>query len=172
MEETYQPPPLPPPPLSPSPEAKAALAAEQAAERTLEAAQAAIGYRFRQPALLWEALQAAGSSAARPEGNKQLALVGDKLLAFHLALAGRERGERTEAISHRIHTQAGNQRLHDICDASGLTPCIHHGAWAADRARFMIGPKTKTATVEAAIAAAHLDGGMEAALGVIRHLKI
>ncbi|KAK7752909.1 hypothetical protein SLS62_005068 [Diatrype stigma] len=157
---------LPPPPPEPSPEeVKAALAAAK-----LEAAQIAIGYRFKQPALLWEALQAAGSSVTLPEGNKQLAVVGDKLLGFHLALIGRERGEDTKEMTYRISTQAGNQHLHDVCDAAGLTPCIHHSA--SEKSKFMIGPKTKTATVEAVIAAVHFDSGMEAALAVIRHLKI
>lgn len=73
-------------------------------------------------------------------------------------------------MSYRIATQAGNQHLHDVCDTSGLTPCIHHSA--AANSKFMIGPKTKTATIEAVIAAVHFDGGMEAALAVIRHLKI
>lgn len=61
----------------------------------IQSAQQAIGYQFRQPELLVEALQSAGSTTTTPEGNKQLALVGDKLLSFRLALLGRERGERT-----------------------------------------------------------------------------
>lgn len=95
-----QPPPLPLPAPSPSPspeEVKAALA-----EAKLEAAQSAINYRFKQPGLLWEALQAAGSSATLPEGNKQLAIIGDKLLGFHLALIGRERGEDTSEFRSRL----------------------------------------------------------------------
>ena len=63
----------------------------------LERAQQVIGYRFSNPELLKEALQGAGSpnTSITPEGNRQLALVGDKLLSFHLALIGRVLGERT-----------------------------------------------------------------------------
>ena len=71
-------------------------AATATATAKLEAAQTAIGYRFRKLELLQEALQAAGSgSGLVPGGNKQLALVGDRLLSFRLALLGRELGERT-----------------------------------------------------------------------------
>ena len=70
--------------------------AAETATAKLEAAQTAIGYRFRKLELLQEALQAAGSgSGLVPGGNKQLALVGDRLLSFRLALLGRELGERT-----------------------------------------------------------------------------
>ena len=63
----------------------------------LQSAQQAIGYQFQKPELLLEALRGAGPTATSttPEGNKQLALIGDKLLAFRLALLGRQRGERT-----------------------------------------------------------------------------
>ena len=73
-------------------------AATATATAKLEAAQTAIGYRFRKLELLQEALQAAGSGLGPPfvpGGNKQLALVGDRLLSFRLALLGRELGERT-----------------------------------------------------------------------------
>lgn len=72
--------------------------AAETATAKLEAAQTAIGYRFRKLELLQEALQAAGSGLGPPfvpGGNKQLALVGDRLLSFRLALLGRELGERT-----------------------------------------------------------------------------
>lgn len=66
----------------------------------LELAQTIIGYRFEQIDLLWEALQAAGSGVPSlnghylHEGNKPLAIVGDKLLGLHLAKIGRTRNER------------------------------------------------------------------------------
>ena len=64
--------------------------------------------------------------------------------------------------------QAGNQHLQHVCDASGLTPCIEGNP----SQKTWVSPKTKTATVEAVIAAAHYDGGMEAAEAVILNLKI
>ena len=69
--------------------------------------------------------------------------------------------------SIRISEQANNQRLHDICDKSGLTDCIE-----APSQKLFIGSRTRTATVEAVIAAAYYDGGMEAAEHVLRTLKI
>lgn len=51
-----------------------------------------IGYQFREPLLLWEALQAIGSASGLPqmpryeEGNMRLAIVGDRVLDLLLAL--------------------------------------------------------------------------------------
>lgn len=65
------------------PEALEAAAAAVKLENAtkLEAAQQAIGYRFERLELLEEALLAAGypGSPFEREGNKQLALIGDKL---------------------------------------------------------------------------------------------
>ncbi|RYP44948.1 hypothetical protein DL769_011489 [Monosporascus sp. CRB-8-3] len=138
----------------------------------LEAAQQAIGYRFNDPNLLWEALQASGSgvvsidSRTVVEGNKQLALVGDKVLALHLALIGREQGERVEQINDRISARSRNARLQEICDGSGLTACIQNNPSQGG----VVQPRTKTATVEAVVAAAHCDGGMPAAQTVMLNL--
>lgn len=51
-----------------------------------------IGYQFKEPLLLWEALQPAGPLDGMPQmpryedGNKRLAIVGDRVLALLLAL--------------------------------------------------------------------------------------
>ncbi|RYP18044.1 hypothetical protein DL765_004160 [Monosporascus sp. GIB2] len=140
----------------------------------LEAAQQAIGYRFNDPNLLWEALQASGSGVyyidgrTVAEGNKQLALVGDKVLALHLALIGRELGERVEQINDRISARTRNVRLQEVCDDSGLTACIQNNPSQG----WMVQPRTKTAAVEAVVAAAHCDGGMPAARTVMLKLGI
>ena len=55
-----------------------------------------IGYQFNDPSMIWEALQAAGSPVLRignrrlVEGNKRLAVLGDKVLDLALAEAWHE----------------------------------------------------------------------------------
>lgn len=57
------------------------------------ACEDAIGYKFHNPWLLWEALQAAGSPVCQlnipryEEGNMRLAIVGDRILDLLLALS-------------------------------------------------------------------------------------
>lgn len=57
----------------------------------IQGAQAVIGYTFKKPFLLWEALQAAGSPVLRIgnrnllDGNKRLAILGDRVLELALA---------------------------------------------------------------------------------------
>ena len=54
-----------------------------------QACERAIGYQFHEPLLLWEALQTEGPYTQLPrylEGNKRLAILGDKILDLLLAL--------------------------------------------------------------------------------------
>lgn len=60
-------------------------------EAKIEGAQTVIGYTFKKSRLLWEALQAAGSPVLRIgnrnllDGNKRLAILGDRVLELALA---------------------------------------------------------------------------------------
>jgi len=57
----------------------------------IQGAQSVIDYNFNRPLLLWEALQAAGSPVHSigdrrlPDGNKRLAILGDRVLELALA---------------------------------------------------------------------------------------
>ena len=60
----------------------------------IEGVEIIIGYDFQDPLILWEALQAAGSGVTSagtrrfPDGNKRLAILGNKILSFVSRLRG------------------------------------------------------------------------------------
>lgn len=71
------------------------------------ACEQAIGYQFREPLLLWEALQVPGALVHMPryvEGNKRLAILGDMILDLLLALkwypTWTTRGTQVSLIGH------------------------------------------------------------------------
>lgn len=76
------------------------------------ACEAAIGYKFQDPWLLWEALQADGSPVAHlgipryEAGNMRLAIVGDRILDLLLALhwypTGQKRGMLSSSSSSSL----------------------------------------------------------------------
>ncbi|KAH9887762.1 ribonuclease III domain-containing protein [Xylariomycetidae sp. FL2044] len=140
----------------------------------MEMAKAITGYPAHQSEHLWEALQAAGSGIevcndrSIPQGNKALAVMGDKLLAFFIIRESYDRESSIGDMSKLVDTVTSNDNLARACDDSGLTKCIN-GNPSQDGRVF---PRTKSATVEAVIASAYLDGGEAAAKTVMRHLRL
>ncbi|KAL8716454.1 MAG: hypothetical protein Q9220_000361 [cf. Caloplaca sp. 1 TL-2023] len=137
-----------------------------------------IGYTFKDPLLLLEALQANGSGrcdalmAERSDrywqGNMRLAVVGDRILDILLALkwypTWHVRSEydllriniTTNASFNRIGTEHNLDRYIQVAKAQGG----------------IVSPKTMSATIEAIVGAAYLDRGMDAAKMVVRNLGI
>ncbi|KAH8743087.1 ribonuclease III domain-containing protein [Diaporthe sp. PMI_573] len=143
----------------------------------LELAQKILGYEFKDPSLLWEALQAPGSgvlfSAGRMytnEGNKPLAGIGDILLSLYIKDRARNHRQPVGVATDNVKAAANNHRLAEICDANELTACIN-GNPAQQGA---ISPRTKGDTVEAVIGAVYKDGNndMEPVKTILLNLGI
>ncbi|KAF6835301.1 RNase [Colletotrichum plurivorum] len=138
----------------------------------MDHASAIIGYRFTNPAWLWEALQAAGSPVlAVPqrrirEGNKRLAGLGDRILSMIIVKRGVEENISIGDTNDRIQAYASNERLSRLCDSLGLTACIN-GNPSQQGIR---SARVKAALVEAVIAAVFQDAGLEAAEEVIDNI--
>ena len=64
-----------------------AMATTELPKEIIAAIEGFLGYRFRYPEYLWEALQARSARHGQrllPDGNKRLALLGDKILGLVL----------------------------------------------------------------------------------------
>ncbi|KAJ0160341.1 hypothetical protein CTA2_8131 [Colletotrichum tanaceti] len=144
-------------------------------DRKVAIAMAVIGYQFAATNWLWEALQAAGSPVrdigrrSVREGNKMLALYGDRLLGQFVTHEGLvqnnlNRGE----IDDRIKYCVSNDRLAQIFDEVGLASCICQNPSQG----IHVGSRTKSATVEAIIGAVAMDGGLQAAREVAQNLGV
>ncbi|OBR06670.1 RNase [Colletotrichum higginsianum IMI 349063] len=142
----------------------------------LAIAMAVICYSFADTDWLWEALQAAGSpiqvigGRSVREGNKILALYGDRLLGQFVAHEGivQNTMNRSREIDDRIKYCVNNDRLAQIFDEAGLASCINQNPSQG----IHVGSKTKSATIEAIIGAVAMDGGLQAAREVAQNLGV
>ncbi|PQE16012.1 hypothetical protein CJF32_00004919 [Rutstroemia sp. NJR-2017a WRK4] len=126
--------------------------AQQAA---IPAVQAILGYTFDDPELLWSALHAAGSPFGGIDGNKKMAMLGDTVLRLVLLVDLIPTTASRGAINAVIDSIVSNRNLTDICTNTGIAHYIngnlsHFGEQS---------PRTKTATIEAILAAVYLDSG-------------
>jgi len=134
-----------------------------------------IGYKFENPALLWEALQAPGSNVSQAgnrlisiEGNKRMAILGDKWMDFVIITDWFiENLPRVEA-TNRLQSIATNENLQRVFNHHKLHRFVNN-----NRAqRGLVSPSIKTSTVEAIIGAGGLDGGVEAVRLVMQNLGL
>ncbi|KAH0428176.1 RNase [Colletotrichum camelliae] len=145
------------------------------ADQKMSDAEEILGYDFKDPRWLWEALQAAGSPVTRVgtrslrEGNKQLAGLGDRIISVVIVtMAAFILTAGTGDTNARLQSNANNERLARLCDTVGLTRCIVRNP----SQQGMVSQRTKADTLEAVIGAVFKDGGLEAAEEVIEHLDI
>ncbi|KAI4237253.1 MAG: hypothetical protein LQ349_002008 [Xanthoria aureola] len=140
------------------------------------ACEAAIGYKFQDPWLLWEALQAAGPPVSHlgipryEAGNLRLAIVGDRILDLLLALHWYPTGQKRVAFDTLRHQTTTNVSFTAVGNRMGLSRYITK-AMGAERTG-LVSPRTMSATVEAVIGAVYLDGGVDAARLVVGNLGI
>ncbi|KAI4181252.1 MAG: hypothetical protein LQ346_006835 [Caloplaca aetnensis] len=146
--------------------------------------EAFLKYTFRDPLLLWEALLADGALSntvllgswigATPRyqnGNKRLAIIGDGILDMFLRLKWyptwtTTQGEtekfndlRTQTVSNAALQAVGNRaRLDRYLTVAPGTESIEQ--------------RTMSATVEAIVGAAYLDGGMDAARKAVEAIGV
>jgi ribonuclease-3 len=127
--------------------------------------QLALGYRFRDPALLTQALT--HRSFGQPN-NERLEFLGDSILNCVVAIALFERfGELREGELSRLRASLVRQEaLHRIALELGLGECLRLGEGEMKSGGFRR-PSILADAVEAVFAAVFLDAGFEAAKAVI-----
>lgn len=148
-----------------------------------------LDYIFKDILLLWEALQADGALISRGSmpryraGNKRLAIVGDRVLELLLSLKWYDTYQdrralipylcdlytNVETVAYTTLSQSitSNKSL----DLIGRRNHLDRYIILPDSAKG-VASKTMTATVEAIIGAAYIDGGLEAAKTVLESLRI
>lgn len=129
----------------------------------LERCQAAIGYRFNQPALLEQSLTHSSSAATRLASNERMEFLGDAVLGmvvcqeiFTLAPEMPE-GDMTKIKS----TVVSRQTCAEAAIRLGLDEMLVLGKGVAGRAT--LPPSLAAAVLESVIGAIYLDGGLEPA---------
>ena len=139
----------------------------------VEDLQSAIGYAFRNGALLAEALTAPSYRMDFPDArdNQRLEFLGDAVLGLMAAerlfreFPGESEGSLTVRRAHMVSAVA-------LCEAAeriGLAPHLRRNRQAAPLPR---GAKTLADAVEAVIGAAYVDGGLDAARRVFQSLGL
>lgn len=137
----------------------------------LQAFQARLGYRFRDPGLLVRAVTHASiSSATRPD-NQRLEFLGDRVLGLVMAEALLEADtEASEGkLAPRFNALVRKEACANVAREIGLGEVLKLG-----RSEMMSGGRRKEAllgdAMEAVIAAVYLDGGFAAARDAVRQL--
>jgi len=132
----------------------------------LDQVMEALGYTFRDPELLRRALT--HPSLGR-EDNQRLEFLGDAVLQFLMseALYQAHPEDREGALTHRRAMMVCEAALSPIARKLGLGEALR-----MDRGEELTGGREKPSvlcdTMEAVLAAVYLDGGMDAARGVVR----
>ncbi|PQE03004.1 hypothetical protein CJF31_00002835 [Rutstroemia sp. NJR-2017a BVV2] len=122
---------------------------------SISAVQAILGYAFDDPELLWSALHAAGSPYGGRDGNKTMAMLGDAVLKLVLLVDLIPTGAPRGTISNVADSIVSNQNLAEVCTDTGIALYINGNLSHVGEQS----PKTKTATIEAILAAVFLDSG-------------
>jgi ribonuclease-3 len=140
-------------------------------EATLAAAEAALGHRFADRALLIQALSHAGLSQGRDSGlasNERLEFVGDRVLGLIVAewLIARFPQEREGALGRRLGHLVAEPSLAEVGLRIGLGALLSV-APSDDKAGVRDRRAVLADAVEAVIGALYLDGGLDAARGFI-----
>jgi ribonuclease-3 len=141
-------------------------------EAHLAAAEAALGHRFANRALLSQALSHAGLSQGRDSGlasYERLEFVGDRVLGLLVAewLIERFPAEREGALGRRLGHLVAEPSLAEVARRIGLGALLAV-APSDDRAGVRERAGVLADALEAAIGALYLDGGLDAARGFIR----
>ena len=125
----------------------------------------ALGYTFRDEALLRRALT---HPSVGKNDNQRLEFLGDAVLQYLMsdALYRAHPNEREGALTHRRQLMVCEAALSPIAKGLGLGEAL-----VMDRGEELTGGRDKPSvlcdTMEAVLAAVYLDGGMEAARGVV-----
>ena len=135
------------------------------ADKRTEGVMRALGYTFRDEALLRRALT---HPSMGKNDNQRLEFLGDAVLQYLMsdALYQAHPTERESALTHRRQLMVCEGTLSPIAKKLGLGEAL-----AMDKGEEQTGGREKPSvlcdTMEAVLAAVYLDGGMEAARGVV-----
>ncbi|KAL8959152.1 MAG: hypothetical protein Q9193_003933 [Seirophora villosa] len=142
-------------------------------ERAVAGIQDITGYTFSDPALVWEAVCAAGSFTSGgnrtfPDGNKRLAVLGDTVLQLALAedwYGGRDPRETFTYIRKDV---GSNFNLNIVGSDTNIAGFVN-----LSPSQRTISPNTMAATVEAILGAVYLDSqGTTAVKAVMKTLGL
>ncbi len=142
------------------------------AEAALEAAEDALGHRFRDRALLAQALSHSGLSQGRDRGlasNERLEFIGDRVLGLVVAewLIELFPAEREGALGRRLGHLVAEPSLAEVGARLGFGALLVV-APADEKAGLRARPAVLADAVEAAIGALYLDAGLDPARRFIR----
>jgi len=135
--------------------------------RAVVAAEARIGHRFARPELLIEALT--HPSMATGRDNQRLEFLGDRVLGLVIAeaLLDQDPGATEGDLAPRLNALVRKETCAEVAAALDLGPALRLG-----RSEMLTGGRRKAAllgdAMEAVIAAVYLDGGLDAARGLVR----
>ena len=135
--------------------------------------QELLGYKFKNAALLKEALTTPSFRMTKPEAkdNQRLEFLGDAvlgLLATDWLYANNPASKEGELTGNRQH-MVSSAALCEAAHKAGLSPLLRRNKGAQELPR---NSKTIADAVEALIGAAWLDGGMDAAKTIFKALNL
>lgn len=133
-----------------------------------------LGYAFARPRLLGEALTHSsfqGEPGARRRCNERLEFLGDRVLGLVIAhlLFRSFPGEEVGALARRHAALVRREALVRVADALDLAACLRLSRGEEETGGRQ-NPGLLADAAEAVIAAVYLDGGFEAARGVVERL--
>ncbi|MBI1170360.1 ribonuclease III [bacterium] len=137
----------------------------------LQGFSARIGYAFRSPALLIQALTHASMSSATRADNQRLEFLGDRVLGLVMAeaLLTADTSAAEGQLAPRFNALVRKETCADVARAFGLGEVLKLG-----RSEMISGGRRKEAllgdALEAVIAAVYLDGGFDAARNTVLRL--
>lgn len=131
--------------------------------------EAALGHRFRDRALLVQALTHASAAASRGQSNERLEFLGDRVLGLVVAalLLKTFPDEDEGQIAYRFSALVASPTLARVAGEIGLAPHVR----LSDSERAAGGGDNPTLLAnccEAVIAAVFLDGGLDPARALVR----
>ena len=135
-------------------------------DEPLDGIEAALGYRFAEPALLEEALTHASAAGGRNPSLERLEFLGDRVLGLGLAslLSEAHPGEGPGGLARRHSRLASGDTLAAVGRAIGLD---RHMIVEKSLDRDALPPSVVEDGCEAVIGAVYRDGGHDAAMAVV-----